>query len=384
MSQIASGQSPRISNTICILLLVFAGIAAAQAGPWEIGIVDGSLGGSFSSLRIDKYGNAHVASAGDAEATLQYSFWDHNLKKWFTTTLGRTSGFCSLALDSRQRPHISYVEYGASKMYHTFWDGSSWQKQPIQIPTRHIAFYTSISLDPNDNPSISFYDYLGVVDDQYRRLRVVKWNGGVWEVQTVDSEPGSGKFNSIAIDSVGRSHVAYCNVDPERASLRYARLGSTGWSHEILESGYSKSWQAVMLIVDKYDVPHMAYSDVQNGIVKYATQVNGKWQIQSVDSVGAVAYPDRNGLALDQDGTPYISYYDAKRGELKLAHRKGQVWLTEVVDGGFAGFTSSLQIHERTIWLTYSAGPGGGLKFARRLIESPDSEARPQTPAIPK
>ena len=105
------------------------------------------------------------------------------------------------------------------------------------------------------------------------------------------------------------------------------------------------------------------------GSSKYATRVNGKWQIEAVDSIGKVAYPDRNGIALDEQGTPYISYYDARNGVLKVAHRKDQKWVAEVVDRGFAGFTSSFQIYDGTIWLTYSGGGDGVLRFARRRLE---------------
>ena len=95
------------------------------------------------------------------------------------------------------------------------------------------------------------------------------------------------------------------------------------------------------------------------------------------------AYPDRNGIALDDQGEPYISFFDAKHGVLKVAYRKDQKWLSEIVDTGSAGFTSSIQIHEGMIWVTYSAGPGGGLKFARRL-ESPGPETRSQAQPVAK
>jgi hypothetical protein len=98
--------------------------------------------------------------------------------------------------------------------------------------------------------------------------------------------------------------------------------------------------------------------------------------VQAVDSVGVVAYPDRNGIALDEHGTPYISYYDGKNGVLKVAYQKEQRWVSEVVDDGFAGFTNSLQIHGGTIWLTYSGGPGGGLRFARRPLTPPAIETQ--------
>ncbi len=104
---------------------------------------------------------------------------------------------------------------------------------------------------------------------------------------------------------------------------------------------------SVAIVLDKNDNPHITYMDVKNRVVKYATRRDGKWQIQAVDSVAQVGYPDRNGIAVDEEGHPYISYYDAGLGVLKLAHLNGQKWVTEVVDENFAGFTSSLQIAHR-------------------------------------
>jgi hypothetical protein len=309
---------------------------------------------------------------------LQYSFWDHELKKWFTMTLDKTTGFCSLTLDSKQHPHISYPQFGELKYIH--WDGSSWHKQNVPLPSEQTTFYTSIALDPKDNPSITYYENFLPSGENIIRLRIVTWNGKVWELLTIDQARGSGKFNSLAIDSAGRPHVAYGNVQYENASLRYAFWDGERWNNEILEGdGIPGTYrQAVKLILDQHDIPHIAYSDALNQVVKYATRVNGKWQMEAVDSIGAVAFPDRNGIALDENGTPYISYYDGKKGILKVAHRKGQRWVSEVVDRGFAGFTSSLQIHDRTIWLTYSGGAGQGLRFARRALAPPDAEIQSQ------
>lgn len=377
---------PAVQNSHRSAMLVLLGglavMATAKAGGWEIGTVEGALGGEYSSMQFDTYGNAHVAY--EAEGSLQYSFWDHDLKRWFTTTLDKATGFCSLTLDSKQHPHISYPQFG--ELRYTFWDGKSWHKQTVHLPSEQTTFYNSIALDPKDNPRITYYENFLPSGENIIRLRMVAWNGKFWELMTIDQDRGSGKFNSLAIDSAGRPHVAYGNVQYENAGLRYASWDGTRWNDEILEgAGMPGTYrQAVMLILDKHDVPHIAYTDVLNQIVKYATQVNGKWRFQDVDAIGRAAFPDRNGIALDEQGNPYISYYDSETGVLKVAHRQGQKWVSEVVDGGFAGFTSSLQIHDGTIWLTYSGGAGQGLRFARRTVVSSDPEVRSQAPSIPK
>jgi hypothetical protein len=350
------------------LLPALAVVALARGGDWEIGPVDGSIGSSFSSLRFDRYGNAHVAYVAEEPGILQYSFWDHRLNKWFTTTVDRAAGFCSLALDSRQHPHISYNYAG--KLKHAFWDGSVWQRQSIPLPSKEVTYFTSIALDANDNPSITFYEIIDASNEQVIRLRIVTWNQGVWELKTIDPDRGSGKFNSLAIDSLGRPHVAYCNVRHENSSLRYAHWDGKSWNNEILEgAGLPGTYrQAALLLLDKHDTPHIAYSDALNQIVKYAAKVNGKWQIEVVEPIGRIAFPDRNGIDLDERGNPYISYYDGQTGILKVAYRNGGRWISEIVDRDFAGYTSSLQINAGIIWITYSGGPGGGLRFARRHL----------------
>jgi hypothetical protein len=111
--------------------------------------------------------------------------------------------------------------------------------------------------------------------------------------------------------------------------------------------------------------------------VKYATKRNRKWEFEIVDSINGVGYPDRNGIAVDEDGDVYLSYYDSARGLLKVAHRNtDQKWVVEVVDQGFVGFNSSLQISRGDVWVTYSGESGQQLKVARRALKQVDNPAK--------
>ena len=370
----------RAGRTIILLLLVSCCGAAVNAAEWRRDVVDPAAG-MFSSMKFDIYGNAHVSYMDPSRNELRYGFWDHSLKKWFTTKVDGSAGFCSLALDSHQRPHISYQAYGGGLMY-ARWDGASWQKQKIPIGAREIGFYTSIALDQNDNPRISFYEVDNAEGDRLVRLRTVTWNGKFWELTTVDSTKGSGKFNSIAVDSKGQPHIAYANVNYENAGLRYAYWNGKSWKTEILEGDGQpgptcaprcETAYSVSMVLDKGDNPHVTYTDVPNHLVKYATKKDGHWRFEAVDSLAKEGYPDRNGIALDDVGNPYISYYDAGAGVLKVAHREGQKWAAEVVDQGFIGFQSSLQIDHGAIWVTFADLTGGSLKVAHRPLDGTDA-----------
>lgn len=374
-----------MKTLLSLILQVFlAGsfAAALQAGEWKTEIVDPGGGGQFTSMRIDASGNVHVVYM-DMDNTLKYSFWDRAVNRWFTTPIDRTGGFCALTLDSKQRPHISYLEYGTGKIKYAHWNGSDWQRQTIDSPAKEITFYTSIALDPNDYPVISFYEYFGATGDNVLRLRAVSWNGSRWEIRTADATPGSGKFNSIVSDVSGNIYIGYGNVKYENASLRFARWNGKVWEPEIVEGVPGTGYLAfsVFTVLDKEGAPHLVYSDVPKQLVKYASRVDGKWKIEVVDSLQRVGYPDRNGLAFDKSGQPYVSYYDPGLGCLKIAHKTDRGWSAEIVSRDSAGYTNSVQIHDGTIWVAYADEATNSLKVSHRTLDDAGEPAAPNRPS---
>lgn len=356
---------------------------AVEAPPWEVETVDGSGAAQYTSMKVDKAGNIHIAFIPDVDShPLEYAFWDHSLKRWFTMIITRAASFCALTLDSNQRPRISFVDHGTgvgSKVRYAYWDGTSWKIQPISLPSGGIlAYYTSIALDSNDNPFLSFYDYANQAGDARLIMRSVSWKENHWEVRVVDPVQGSGKFNSIAVDSTGKPHIAYANVKFENSGLRYASWNGKSWETEIIEGQNGPSpVYSVNMVLDSKDNPHIAYTDTVNRLVKYATRRAGKWETQVVGDVQHEAYPDRNGIALDEHGNPYISYFDAGTGVLRVVHRSNAKWYMESVDQNFAGFTSSVFIDHDTLWISYGDQLGRSLKVAHRPIADLTSSVNP-------
>jgi len=367
---------------IAVLLVgLFGSFSRVMAGSeWQIEDLSQGGVGKFSSMKIDTRGDVHVVFVVDdgEHYPVKYGFWDHMLKRWFVMTIALGGSYCSLTLDSQQHPHIAYVDYGSmpgAKLRYAHWNGSEWKISPIPLPAEIIAYYTSIVLDGQDKPSISFYEYTGPRGTEFRvRLRVVRFNGEYWDVQTVDGENQSGKFNALAIDAQGHRHLAYANVNGTTAGVRYAYSFGDSWKLETLEGlpdSQSYVGYSVCLVVDKEGNPHISYSQYSKPfLVKYAVRKGGRWRIEIVDQIVHVAYPDRNAIALDDTGQPYISYFDAGQGVLKLAHREAQKWVVETVDDKGAGFTSSMQIDRGVVWIGYADETGNGFKVASRPIKS--------------
>ena len=359
----------KILSRFPVLLAALALLAQCSEGAqWEYGTIDSSGVGRYSSLKFDRDGNAHVAYVIDGQNTLKYGFWDHKLKRWFIMVIDGRATHCALALDSKQRPHISYVDYGSAKearLRYAYWNGSAWTKKFVPLADG-AAFYTSIALDRNDKPHISFYDYLAPDNEFVLRLRITTWNDTYWEVRTADDQDGSGKFNSLAVDSAGNPQVAYANVKDPNQGLRYARWTGSAWKSEILDAP-CYAW-SVGIGSDKQGVPHIAYTDVQNKLVKYATLDGDKWRVQTIASLQKAGYPDRNGVAVDSRGNPYITYHDAGTGSLILLYRDRTNWRAETVDQSGTGFTSSIDIDGDSILISYADETNGSLKFARRTL----------------
>jgi hypothetical protein len=132
------------------------------------------------------------------------------------------------------------------------------------------------------------------------------------------------------------------------------------------------------IAVDKQSDPHMTYADLVSKQIKYADRKDGRWQIQAVDTLAAVGYPDRNSIALDDEGRPYLGYFDAGRRLLKVAHREGAQWIVEEVDRNGCGFNSSMQIHDGWLWISYADEQTQALKVAHTQLQVSSVLGKPQ------
>ena len=369
----------KIIRRSCLLpavLLVTA--AGSPAGEWKVETIDQGAPGEFSSMKIDKDGNVHLAytMVDGNRYPLRYAFWDHKLKRWFTMTVAEGAGASTLVLDSHQYPRLAYADWGGSsgsKVHYLYWTGSKWESEPIQINADVIGYYSALALDGNDNPSISYYEYRGPLGTDLKiRMRVVSKKQGHWEVTTVDPQEGSGKFNSMVSDAAGHLFLAYANVGAGTAGMRYAYWNGAKWISEIIDGpelnqGESLGFGA-FITLDKQENPHTTYLNESTRQVRYAYKKDGRWQIELVDKIGAYGPLDRNAVALDEKGKPYVSYYDAGARLLKVARQEGRDWVTEIVDKGGCGYTNSLQIDRDTIWVSYADEANGGIKVAHREI----------------
>lgn len=325
------------------LCLLF-GLAAAGQAVWHTEVVDDGAGsdvGKSASLVKDHDGDLHVAYYDNTHHTVWYAFRPVGEHHWYKMQLPSSKAayaYVALAVDNYDHPHLAYVA-GAGVTYAT-WNGKTWSSYVID-PVR-AQYSISIQLDAQQHPRISYYQEYGV--SQYvQHLKYAAFDGHQWFVQTVDWRFGTGKYNSIIIDSSGNAHVAYNRMTGD---LLYASWNGKAWQFDDVDPGSRYSHyvgNGVSAALDSSGYAHIAYLDVKANTVKYASFDGTHWQTETIDQLVERALLDHVSLKLDRQGRPHVAYYDAGLGVLKYAVRTGKTWQIQVADrSGSAGMTPSL------------------------------------------
>ncbi len=347
------------NRTFVILLLVIwatiAGLSVSPAlsGTWDIQTVD--TGNQYASLALDSSDKPHISYYGGMiNPGLRYAAW--NGSTWNTETvagggLGDMTGqYTSLALDSSSKPRISYLgDIMNPGLKYAAWNGSTWDIETVDggITSGPEGQNTSLALDSSSGkPRISYHDSMNMA------LKYAAWNGSIWVIETVDGGmPGdmTGQYASLALDSSGRPRISY--HDSVNMALKYAAWNGSIWVIETVDTGMMLG-QYTSLALDSSDKPRISYyGDMTTPGLKYAAWNGSTWNTETVDGgmLGGSA-GQYTSLALDSSGKARISYYDGDliNPGLKFAAWNGFTWDIETVDsemmGGPGGQFTSLAL----------------------------------------
>ncbi len=364
---------------VCLLGIVVSLNSALYCqvhGTWQIEVVDSSRGkdaGSFSSLAIDRFGNFHLAYSNLAGTLLRYAFRARSEKRWDKTTIDSGGGvFETLAVDSHGWAHVAYNSPKLPGLYYAHWDGKQWQKAIIDFVRTNRE--TSIQLDSQGYPRISYYREQYSDHRSAKCLKYAYFDGMTWYVQTVDHRPGTGAWNSLALDRENRPQISYSIAT---GFLGFAYLGQSNWEHSLADLQSVKVKRSFIgdssLAIGADGEPRIAYLNATAKTLSYAWREGMIWHQETVDSLAAMgADSNQVSMKLDRNGRPHVVYYDAGLGTLKYATRDKQEWHTETIDEGNAGQYASLCLDENDQpYVSYYTAVDRELRIAHR--QSSDS-----------
>lgn len=288
----------------------------SRVGPiWFIATVD-TVGyvGLDPCIALDSSNSPHI-SYFDYEPNYDLKYARDTPGGWSIETVDGpdyVGAGSSLALDVANNPHISYIDgsnSGSNDLKYAWWTGSAWNFESIETGSDNDIHVTSLALDANDRPHVSYSDYVNNYAHKY-----AQWTGTAWSIETFDAENYAPMelSNSLALDADGHPHISYINWDEDDPVLNYARWTGSAWSVETIDT--NSVWET-SLALDTDDHPHISY--IADDELKYARWTGSAWSVEVVDTESTFGF--ETSLALDAEDKPHISYYDRDNGNLKYA-----------------------------------------------------------------
>ncbi|MDY6835748.1 MAG: CHAP domain-containing protein [Chloroflexota bacterium] len=333
---------------------------------WQEWVVDASGPFSEVSMAIDQSDRFHMAYCGEGQ-DLFYATGIGDLWKTELVATGTVSD-PSIAIDRSGNPAISFHEERgvlSQSIRLARYDGTAWNIQTVDS-SGWVGTHNSLAFSGGNTPTMSYYEYFPSTYD----LKFAFWNGSNWSVDTIDEKGKVGRFTSLVYDSSGTPGISY--FDETNGDLRYAYWEEPSWVTGIVDDTGSVGKYS-SLAFTRNDVPCISYYDETNGDLKYAQWNGMSWRVSTVDSGEKVG--QYTSLAFDNQGQPCISYYDAGNNDLKYAQLDGNRWIiSTVVSEGTVGKHSSIVFDSRDRpAISYIDDSKNSIKLAISTINHPPS-----------
>lgn len=239
---------------------------------------------------------------------------------------GVVGTFSSLVLDAQGFPVVTYRNAPDPdlKLMHCNDANCAGDDESIEFPDTlgAVGSYTSIELDALGNPVVSYRDSTN------HTLRVLhcddpNCSGENESISTPDTSGDVGFWTSMALDSEGHPVVSY--YDRTNTSLKLLRCLDPDCASESSivspdTDGNVGGWSSLAL--DGAKRPVVSYFDGITGDLKVLRCGN-----QSCSANNSITFVDTEtkvgtyaSLVLDSDGFPVVAYFDSANGDLKLLH----------------------------------------------------------------
>ena len=283
--------------------------------------------GYHPSLAIDSNDHLHVTYVDNTNGNLEYM--THDGSSWSTPISPDNSGNMyrfsdsSLAIDSNDHLHVTYLDYTNGNLEYMTHDGSSWSTPVSLDSTDDVGRYSSLAIDSNNNLHVTYYDATN------SDLEYMTYDGSSWSVPiSLDSRSYVGYQSSLAIDSNDNLHVTYRDIP--NASLEYMIYDGFLWSTPISldsNSGSDDYIGAPSLAIDSDDRLHVTYYDDETASLEYMTYDGSSWSIPY--TLNSQCRGLDSSLAIDSNNHLHVTYHcDIGRNTLEYISYNDSSWST--------------------------------------------------------
>ncbi|NQV00374.1 MAG: Ig-like domain-containing protein, partial [Parcubacteria group bacterium] len=165
---------------------------------------------------------------------IKYTYKSGN--DWQTETVGDSEyDYPSLALDSSNRPHISYYDSTNGDLKYTYKSGGTWHSETVDS-AGYVGYLNHLALDSSNNPHIS---YEGFIDDNWSEYLKYATSSSDTTPPTLSSPNIENNATGIAIDSNISFHIADEESDIDTDTLDVTINDDNAIVDGTCQSGYS-------------------------------------------------------------------------------------------------------------------------------------------------
>jgi hypothetical protein len=232
----------------------------------------------------------------------------------------------SIVLDSNDHPRISYYDRTTTSIKYAEWTGDNWDIMTLDSYS-NVGKYSNMALDSDDDPHISYYDSV------FQELKYAGRHRGLWSLKTLDTHGDVGKYSSIAVSDSGHIHISY--YDETNGDLRYILWDGNRWNIYTIDSDGDVG-RFTSIALDSEGKPCISYIDYTNAVLKYAKCTGSQWRTQGIAVVNlqdesSLDFGSGTSLDLDSQDQPHIVFVGGKEDNLRYARWDGTGWIVRDV-----------------------------------------------------
>lgn len=284
--------------------------------------------GQYTSMVLDASGNPIISFYDAATAKLKVVHcFDKNCSTFNAIltpdSASQVGQYTSIALDKNGNPVVSYYDQGNANLKVLHCGNSSCSTgNTLSSPdvSGNVGQYTSITVDANNQPVVSYYDATKGI------LKILHCGNAACNagnsIVTPDTTTSNGVQSSIKLNTIGNPIVAY--FDFTKHSLKILRCGNgnctAGNSISTVDAAADVG-RYPSLNLDTNGNPAVSYLDLTNGKLKVLRCGNSTCSTGNIiTSIGAngIVIGYFSSLMLDSNNRPVVSYYDSTNGDLNI------------------------------------------------------------------